>query len=246
MKLPKIAYLFLVYGDTTQPKLWQRYFEGHEDTTVICCHAANREATVTPFLKDNLIPYWVSTAWGGLGLVMAQIELTRYALRDPAVERVVLCSGSCCPIKTYEQTYSALFEQDKSWVRTSTQIIERMAKVTHLDVSSHRKNEQWVMLTRKHATMLVRFNYTADFTRCVVPDEHYVGSVLTHLDQEENLLQQNQTDIAWHRVSPVQMTPNEYVAIDDQYASRWRHSPSIMARKFQPNSDIYERWYDIV
>jgi hypothetical protein len=125
-------------------------------------------------------------------------------------------------------------------------MIQRMSKVTHIDQKSHRKNQQWVMLNRRHAMLLVRFNYTADFAKCVVPDEHYVGSVLTHLGEEENLLQQNQTRIDWHSVSPVQFTPNEYDEIEDKWIDAWRTGPEILVRKFTANSNVYERWHDIV
>jgi len=243
---PKVAYLFLVYGDINHPNVWERYFEGHEDTTKICCHAADRSITHTPFLKDNLIPYWVSTGWGSLGLVMAQIELTRYALRDPNVERIVLCSGTCAPIKTYQETYDSVFAHDKSWIGLYNQYTARMAKVTHLDKSSHRKHSQWVMLTRRHASMIVRFNYLSDFVRCTIPDEHYVGSVLVHLKEAGNILHREQTHVAWNKVSPIQMSPIEHGKIEDQYIEEWRKSPSIFARKFKPDSDIYDRWHDIV
>lgn len=244
--MKKVAYLFLTYADTNHPRVWERYFKGHEETTKICCHAADRESTKTPWLKDNLIPYWVSTAWGSLGLVIAQLELIRYALRDPDVERLVLCSGSCVPIKTYTDTYDTLFEHDKSWTCLCCQYLSRMSKVTHLNVSSHRKHAQWVMLTRRHATMLVRFNYVSDFTRCVVPDEHYVGSVLVHLGQENNILQREQTCVDWHTISPVQMSPIEHVELTDEYVQYLHNSKSVLARKFTPESNIYDRWLDIV
>ncbi len=244
---PKVAYLFLVYKDVAHPRLWEQYFKGHEDTTRICCHAANIKKTSTPFLKNNLIPYWVSTAWGSLGLVIAQLELIRYALRDRSVQRLVFCSDSCVPIKTYENTYKSLFEQDKTWIKTSVSpILARMSKVTQIDTKHHRKNDQWVMLNRRHAEMLIRFNFISDFSKCVIPDEHYVGTVLTQLGQEDSFLQQNQTAIDWHRISQVQMTPNEHVVISSENIQKWRDSPSIMARKFKSTSDIYERWYDIV
>jgi len=242
----KVAYLFMVYGDINHPKLWKRYFDGHEETIKICCHAAERDTVVTPFLKNNLIPYWVSTGWGTLGLVIAQIELIRYALRDPSVQRLVLCSGSCVPIKTYEDTYESLFEHDKSWIKLYRQYIVRMAKVTHLDESSHRKNSQWVALTRSHASMLVRFNYLSDFVRCVIPDEHYVGSVLVHLGEEPNILQREQTCAHWNKISPVQMSPMEHSKLSDEHIKQWRNTTSLFARKFKPDSDIYDRWYDII
>jgi len=242
----KVAYLFLTYGDINHPRLWERYFQGHDDTTVICCHAADRDSVSTPFLKDNLIPYWVSTDWGKIGLVIAQLELTRHALRDPLVERLVLCSGSCVPIKTYSRAYDSLFEHDKSWLTMHRQYIARMSKVTHLDQASHRKNSQWVMLTRQHAMMLVRCNYISDFTRCVIPDEHYVGSVLVHMGQQEHILQREQTCARWHTISPVQMTPTEHSILTSHDIQFFRNSSSILARKFKADSDISERWNDIV
>ena len=244
--MPKIAYLFLVYGDLNHPNVWERYFRGHEDTTKICCHAADRALVQTPFLRDNLIPFWVSTTWGNLGLMVAHIELMRNALRDPDVQRLALCSGSCAPIKTYQQTYDTLFEQERSWVHVHQKFLSRMSKVTTLPPEHHRKNSQWVVLTRKHAELLVRFNFLPDFVRCIIPDEHYVGSVLTHLGEEENLLPQDPTHLLWTKVSPVQMTPFEYAKLEDENINNWKATPSLFARKFTPASDIYERWYDIV
>jgi hypothetical protein len=243
---PKVAYLFLVYGDINQPGVWEHYFQGHEDTTKICCHAVDREAIHTPFLKDNLIPYWVSTGWGTIGLVVAQIELIRYALRDPNVQRLALCSGSCIPIKTYQDSYDAMFEHDKSWIGMYKQYLVRMAKVTHLETSSHRKHSQWVLLTRQHAEMLVRFNYLSDFVRCVIPDEHYVGSVLVHLGEEKNILHREQTCVHWHKISPVQMSPIEHDQIDnEEFVDQWKRAMSLFARKFTPTSNIGERWDEI-
>ena len=246
MTKKKVAYLFLSYGDVNQAGLWERYFHGHEDSTVIAVHTADRFETRTPFMKANLIPYWVSTGWGTLGLVIAQIELIRYALRDPHVERLCLCSGSCVPIKTYQTTYDMLFEHDMSWIGLYKQYQSRMAKVTHLDFSSFRKHSQWVMLTRKHASMLVRFNYLSDFARCIIPDEHYVGSVLVHLGEEGNILHREQTVVNWHRISPVQMSPIEYNQISDENIQQWRFAHSIFARKFKPESNIADKWNDIV
>lgn len=246
MKKKKVAYLFLVYGDMNHPKVWERYFKGHDETTVIVTHAADRASTVTPFLKNSLIPYWVSTGWGTLGLVIAQMELIRYALRDPDVERLCLCSGSCVPIKTYDDAYNAMFEDDRSWIGLFRQYLARMSKVTHLDPSSHRKHAQWVMLTRRHASMIVRFNYLSNFVRCIIPDEHYVGSVLVHLGEEDNIIHREQTCVHWHKISPVQMSPIEHTVLEDDKIQQWRATNSIFARKFKPESDIYERWYDIV
>lgn len=243
---PKVAYLFLTYGDVNKPRLWERYFQGHEDTTTVCCHAVNRAEVTTPWLKQGLIPYWVSTNWGTIGLVIAQLELIRYALRDPDVERLILCSDSCMPIKTYENTYNSLFEHDKSWIALHRKFVSRMSKVTHLDQASHHKHSQWVMLTRKHATMLVRCNYISDFIRCVIPDEHYVGSVLVHMGEQDNLLQREQTCAYWHMISSVQMTPIEHSGVTSEQINQWRNTSSIMARKFSVDSDIDVRWNEIV
>jgi hypothetical protein len=150
------------------------------------------------------------------------------------------------PIKTCENTYEALFKEDKSWIVLHQKYLNRMSKVTHLDVSSHRKHSQWVALTRHHATLLVRFNYLSDFARCVVPDEHYVGSVLTQLGEEKNILRQEQTMAYWNWVSKVQMSPMEHTHVSDEHVAAMRDTTAIFARKFSANSNINERWGEIV
>lgn len=243
----KVAYLFLVYGDINHPQLWEQYFsEARSDQYLICCHPADRDATKTPFLKDNTIPFWVSTGWGTLGLVIAQIELLRFALRDPDAQRFCLCSGTCVPIKRFQTTYDLLFAEDKSWMSMFHKFLSRTAKVTHIPPEHHMKNSQWVMLNRKHAEYLVRFNFLSDFVHCIIPDEHYVGTVLTHLGEQENILQREQTAVHWTTITQVQMSPIEHETISDKWVRTWRESPSLFARKFKPNSNIAERWDEIV
>jgi hypothetical protein len=126
------------------------------------------------------------------------------------------------------------------------QILDSPSPKVHLDVSSHRKHSQWVALTRHHATLLVRFNYLSDFARCVVPDEHYVGSVLTQLGEEKNILRQEQTMAYWNWVSKVQMSPMEHTHVSDEHVAAMRDTTAILARKFSTDSNINERWDEIV
>jgi hypothetical protein len=242
----KVAYLFLVYGDVYHAGVWEKYFVGHEDTVRICCHAADRTKTTTPFLRDNLIPYWVSTKWAGLGLVLAHLELIRYALRDPDVQRLVLCSDSCVPIKSCARVHELLFGDDRTWLHTTTQYTERMSKVTTIPKQHRRKNSQWVALTRRHAMLLTRFNFVSDFAHCKVPDEHYVGSVLVHLGEAEHLRPTHQTHADWCRLSQVQFTPTEYHQVSPELVQRFRSSKSLFARKFPPDSNIADKWTEIM
>jgi hypothetical protein len=242
----KIAYLFLVYSDVYHPQVWEKYFTGESDNVKICCHAANRKQTTTPFIRNNLIPYWVSTKWAGLGLVLAHLELIRYALRDPSVQRLVLCSESCIPIKSYKKTRQLLFDTDATWLRTTTQYTSRMSRVTTIPKQHHRHHSQWVALTREHASMLVRFNFLGDFINCVVPDEHYVGSVLVHLGEAERILQKSQTYAQWYKLSPVQFTPREHTQISTQLIQNLKKSDALFARKFPANSCINQHWKDII
>jgi len=240
---PKIAYTFLVYGDMSQPRLWEEYFKGHEDTMTICCHAANQDETHTPWLKDNLIPCWVSTMWGKLGLVIAQLELIRYALRDPDVQRVAFCSGSCVPIKPWHKIYDIAFSENKSRFCHTTQWTNRMSKTTTIPKKHFRKNSQWVFLTRDHAELLIRYNFTGDFARCVVPDEHYVSTVMCHLGELHNVIHTDQSDVNWGRISEVQSTPKEYVGeLNPIDVERFKNSTAFFARKFASSSNIIHYW----
>lgn len=243
----KVAYLFLVYGDINQPQLWERYFgDADESQYLICCHPADRVATTTPFLKDNTIPFWVSTGWGTLGLIIAQLELLRFALRDPQAQRFCLCSDTCVPIKRFQTTYDLLFEHDKSWMYTHHKFLSRTAKVKNIPAKHHMKNSQWVMLNRRHAEQLVRFNFLSDFVQCIIPDEHYVGTVLTHLGEQENILQREQTSVHWSKITQVQMSPIEHSVVTNEFIDTWKQSEALFARKFKADSNIAERWEEIV
>lgn len=235
----KTAFTFLVYNDLSQPEVWQRFFEEAEwDNVSILCHAAKSKPE-TKWLLNGLIPTWVSTRWGGLGLVIAQIEMIRCALEDSDVQRIFLLSDSCIPIKKYKRIYEEVFKENKSWITICTQHIDRMFRINSIKKQHHRLHSQWCMLTRKHAEMLVRNNYLADFSKCIIPDEHYVGTVLCHLGEEKNISVRHQTLSNWKPVSQIQQTPHIYKDIKQSDINLFKKSSCLFARKFSNNSNIF-------
>ena len=108
----KIAFLFLTRGDINQPELWSRYFKGNEHRVSIYVHPKNPEEVKTPWLVDHIIPTRTETAWGQI--VEAYLELMKEAVKDKDNVKFVTISESCVPLKSFDEFYDKVMEDDKT------------------------------------------------------------------------------------------------------------------------------------
>ena len=110
----KIAFLFLVRDDINYPDIWENYFKGNEDKISIYCHPKNPENVKTEWLRTNIIPNLVETAWGQI--TDAYFTLINKALQNKENKKFVIVTESCLPLKTFDQLYNFF---DSSDIRTS-------------------------------------------------------------------------------------------------------------------------------
>ena len=116
----KISFLFLTMNNLNQPAVWEKYFKGHEGKYTIYCHPSdyinkNHKELTDPILKDHVIPKIYKTEWGKT--VDAVISLIGEAYNDKNNYKMILCSESCVPIKSFSEMYSYMLENDNSIIK---------------------------------------------------------------------------------------------------------------------------------
>jgi hypothetical protein len=130
----KIAFLFLVRDDINYPDIWENYFRGHEDKYTVYCHPKNPENVNTPWLKSNIIPSLVSTAWGQI--TDAYFTLINEALKNEDNKKFITISESCLPLRSFDELYNFFNEKD---IRTS---FIRFWKVSSYDIGARLGNNK--------------------------------------------------------------------------------------------------------
>ncbi|GAB4854558.1 hypothetical protein Ancab_023139 [Ancistrocladus abbreviatus] len=115
-KNPKIAFLFLTPGSLPFERLWDKFFQGHEDRFSVYIHAS-REKPV------HVSRYFVGrdicsdkVAWGKISMVDAERRLLANALRDPDNQHFVLLSDSCVPLHNFDYVYNFLMFTNVSFI----------------------------------------------------------------------------------------------------------------------------------
>jgi len=186
----KIAFLFLVRNNLRRSDIWKKYLEGHESQYNIYCHAKEPVNVTDTLLKDNKIPEHIETCWGCSNLVEANLLMMREALKDPSNYKFILVSESCVPITSFQTMYNALIATDNSRIgihNDNNSVDERYGTIKNPPF----KKEEFVkhcgsgqVMNRHHAKLLVDSLdvLRSDWSNTIIPDEHYIGNTLLHLD----------------------------------------------------------------
>lgn len=106
----KIAFLFLTLDNVNFPTIWEKYFSGNEDKYTVYCHPKYPDKVTVNWLKSNIISNLVETGWGYIVGAYHQLLLEAYS--DTNNYKFVTISESCLPLKTFDQFYGELFDDD--------------------------------------------------------------------------------------------------------------------------------------
>lgn len=174
----KLAFCFLLYDYIEHEELWKKFFEG----------APKSKYNIYSHIKEitDRTPRWiiktkvrtVETGWCHEGLVYAFNEMLKKALKDNQNRYFILVSGTCIPVKPFNEIYNSL----KS---------DKRARMTFL-LPNPVKHRQWVILNRKTAKDLIRLNDPKDkkaqdflsytrYTNYTCPDETFPLRWFQHL-----------------------------------------------------------------
>lgn len=187
----KIAFCFLTRSDLLQPNVWKAFFAAAEqEKYTIYCHPKDAEDVTAPILSGRIINDRVATQHGHVSLVKATLNLFSQAYDDAEDNQYfILLSESTIPIVSFNEIYeNAKRCQSRSVVSyrvapPNSEHHQRLSAVSQpaLFSSAFFHHEQWVILHRRHVSMLLAHPSLALFSRVFAADEHYFMNVLVHL-----------------------------------------------------------------
>lgn len=141
-------------------------------------------------------------------LVLAEFKLLAEALKDPRNQKFVLLSEACVPVHPPEVVYAQAIYESKSRIhacitrdpgRLEMWRWKTKMETSHLNQQHWRKSQQWFVLNRAHAELVVEDHHVKEvFKRycwsygkhICVSDEHYIPTLLASygLDDQTDCL----------------------------------------------------------
>ena len=193
--MKKIAFLFLIYDEINNERLWHNFFRKIDDdkfSIFIHWKYEKKLEYFDQFRLRNPIP----TEYADLSLVKAQNLLLREALKDEKNERFIFVSNACVPLKSFHYIYKSLFSSNKCNFNISRNehVFERnrgenIAKT--FGRANVKKASQWSTLTRPIAQTLSTSDDVLEGIfesgKQDLADEYFYLSYLNYLGKTQHL-----------------------------------------------------------
>ncbi|KGN51369.1 glycosyltransferase BC10 [Cucumis sativus] len=227
---PKVAFLFIARNRLPLDIVWDVFFQEGENKFSIFVHSRpgflfNKATTRSTYFLNRQVNDSIQVDWGEASMIEAERILLRHALTDSSNQRFVFLSDSCVPLYNFSYTYDYVMSTSTSFVDSFADTKEgrynpKMDPV--IPVQNWRKGSQWVVLTRKHAKVVVKditvfpmfqqhckrkslpefwrdrpFPNDPSKEHNCIPDEHYVQTLLAQEGLEEELTRRSLTYSAW-------------------------------------------------
>lgn len=255
---PKLALLFLTRGDVNHPGIWSEWIDQAPDQVEILTHAKNPGDLEGGFLKGTQIGEQIETAWGEVSLVRASLALLRAALNDGTLTHFALVSESCVPVQPLKRVLKNLTHDPRC--QFSFRDVEKASEVSKyrfrrtrgIPEGCWRFHQQWWLLDRVAAKMVVKRDYTQCFEEVFASDEGYFGTVLAMegYPVDDLVYDQDVTWTYWPRLQPNDDdlnnqgrggragSPAAHEILSREHLVSILRSGAIFARKFPPGADI--------
>ena len=238
----KLGVLFLTIAGLTHDEMWREYFEHGGGRARGWLYARNPGKVVSAFSGSILGQTRAFTEWGHISLVKVMVSLIREALEDEDITHVAFASESCVPIRPVSDVVGILGHDGRSRlvcepVRDPLMFRDR-APACPLLRRNLMLHSQWVVLTRRHARMIVAHDQTDQFNHAFAPDEAYFGTVLCSLG-EHPTRDFAKTEATWKEWPyPGSSHPRLWNNVDAPLIAEIRRSGAFFARKVARTSNI--------
>jgi len=142
---PSIAFCFLLYSKIDNPDQWASFFKYVDPNKyTIYSHLKIIDETTQDYIKENAIKS-IETQWGTYSLLKASLLLYKEALKNKNNTHIILLSGSCIPIYSFDYIYNELMSDSRSRIHC------KYLKRHNIWAAS-----QWMTLNRINALSITR------------------------------------------------------------------------------------------
>lgn len=238
--MTRIAFLFVVRIDIKYEEVWKEFFKSMKPSQYsIYIHAKDdKDVNLSPFFKSRVIPS-VYTVWGDI--VLGELQLLSYALKDNKNTHFVILSETTIPLKPANFVFNEITSGE-----TSMCLAKDPSEVWYLsDVRKEvkrknlRKHSQFLVLSREDAELSVKHGKKLEEWGMRKPgvyaDEFFFGTLLTHLGQP--IQNKCYTFVNWVR-SKNQLNPHTYKTISLKELLKLFKGKYLFARKFNRETQV--------
>jgi hypothetical protein len=243
----KIAFCFLIYDEIDNEELWNNFFSNADKNKFnIYIHYKINKPLL--FLDEYKLPECVDTKYGDVSLILAQNKMFQYAFEhDLENNKFILLSGSCIPLKSFNDIYNKLTNTTKGFFNISPhdQCFPNCDSLLD-DIPREYvgKSSQWCILNRLLVEKLAYKDTTIIkklFQKIYAPDEVYYYTFIKfeHLENEiettPNIAEGATTFTNWEGmsykyVSKIGIQNYREISIDEILFLL--NSPCLFGRKF--------------
>ena len=273
--MKKIAFLFLTLNDVNFPKIWDKYFKGHEHQYTIYIHPKYPDQVT--WHKENIISNLKETAWGFI--TRAYIELLKKALEDKDNFKFIVFSETCIPIQSFKSLYNILTKDKDSWIKTMKITNYKFTEVLKKTPGNFIHHYARFCLSRHHVKKILIDRSKLDFFHNMHVGDEYFLSVLYPLrhfkdreitfddwehtdkikkiikdkikklyeEQEKNNNHDNNEEIEKLREEFKHIAGHPKVITDvEEDLDKIKKCTAFFYRKFSKNSNIEKYWQEII
>eukprot|EP00347_Sterkiella_histriomuscorum_P008768 403343830 len=180
----------MTYDKILQRQIWNDFFINAPDNSYsIYFHAKyGNDLGLDPSIKAQQIKT-MQTEWGGMSLVLVELDLLQTALSDQQNQRFYLLSYACIPLynfttfqhKLLSHRYSMfdiIPQESMPWNGRFPRYSKLQEKFPEAIIFKH---SQWLVLIREHAQFLVQKQnrLRQEFRNIEIPDEAAFGVFLS-------------------------------------------------------------------
>ncbi len=242
--MSKIAFLFLVISDVYHQPTWREFFSEAPPKSFSLYVHSKEQVPEKSWFKLHEIPNTVPTEWGNL--MPAHQELLREALKDKANTKFIFLSESTIPLKNFAHVYQQVFKHSLSQF-DFCQEVHNYRKYGNIAIEKVYKNSQWVILNRKHSSLIVQDkDVISEMTSggsLSFSEEHYPSTFLGLLGLHNEIVKQDCTLVIWppgggaHPYTFQSLTNDKYIV---KLHEALNDPEMLFARKFSPTCSVYD------
>lgn len=253
----KIAFCFLIYDRIEHEELWYGFFKLVDKTRFnIYIHYKVNKPLI--YLEHCKLPECIDTKYADVSLINAQNKIFQYAYeQDADNDKFVLLSGSCIPLKTFDNIYNKLTSTPKGFMNICPEeqcFPNCNILLKYLPRESIGKASQWIILNRELVSKTVYIDKEIIlelFSEVYAPEEIYYYTIakLEKLEEKEiettiNLAEGATTFTNWEGMKYKYMSNRgikNYYEISKEEIIHLLYSPCLFGRKFMRGCKIKDK-----
>ncbi|MBX2870008.1 MAG: beta-1,6-N-acetylglucosaminyltransferase [Acidiferrobacterales bacterium] len=251
MTQKKIAFCFQTYGDIHQGAAWKKFFAGNQERFNLYVH--NKLPMQDSYFSDHIIDNVIETRYGSITQLKASINLFEAAWENPENAFLILVSGSCVPLQTFDAIYREIVSLDATLFKLLNPQLGRlkfMLDKAKFNSETFKTQSTWMVMKREDLPVILKNDMTDTVfgPRVFGVDHHYYINLFGLFDMEYK-----EYPVTWDnwaepdvRKNPYHYGPKTYETLDEATIATARSEGSFFMRKVSENCVLSDEFVNSI